>query len=128
MTKTLRHEKLKKNLGNSRSLKEAMVKSDYTESYAEAGQIKQTKGYQEVIAPVLRRYEREEQRILDAMNNKDLNEEQYKTLTDATDKVRKQIQLLSGKATERTEQTFNDEQYRNIIKREAEKLNDKESN
>ena len=35
------------------------------------------------------------------MESKDLTQEQYKTLADAADKIRKQIQLLSGGDTER---------------------------
>ena len=96
---TLRHKKLVKNLGKSRTMKEAMIKSDYTESYAEAGQIQNTKGYQEEVAPILQKYIDEELRLLEAMNKKDLNGEQYRTLTDAVDKIRKQIQLLSGRPT-----------------------------
>lgn len=84
-------------------MKEAMEKSDYSESYANAStRIKGTEGYKEAITPVLDSYIAEEKRLLEAMNKKDLNKEQYRVLTDAVDKIRKQIQLLSGGATERS--------------------------
>lgn len=101
MTQTIRHKRLAKNIGKSRSLKEAMIKSDYSPSYAEKGQgqIKKTEGFQEAVEPVLDRYLREEKRLLDAAEKKDLTQEQYRTVIDSLDKVRKQIQLLSGGST-----------------------------
>lgn len=65
--------------------------------------VTETKSYQEVIKPVLEQYQAEEQRILKAMSAKDISAEKYETLVNASDKVRKQVQLLSGGATERQE-------------------------
>lgn len=62
--------------------------------------VTKTKSYQNVIAPILRRYELELDEILKAMSLKDKNDEQYRTLVEAADKIQKQIQLLSGGATE----------------------------
>lgn len=83
-------------------MKEAMLKADYSESYAESpNQIRETKGFKEESKPILERYQKELQAILDAMELKDKNSEEYKTLVDAADKVQKQIQLLSGGFTEK---------------------------
>jgi len=100
MTQTIRHKRLKKNLGNSRTMKEAMIKSKYSVSYAESpAQVRETKGGKEVITSVLEQYQKEEQRLLDAAGKKDLTKEQYRTIIDSLDKVRKQIQLCGGGAT-----------------------------
>lgn len=56
---------------------------------------------QKSIKPVLERYQKELSDILDAMELKDKNSEEYRTLVDAADKVQKQIQLLSGGLTEK---------------------------
>ena len=56
---------------------------------------------QEALKPVLERYEKELSAILDAMELKDKNSEEYKVLIGAADKVQRQIQLLSGGSTER---------------------------
>lgn len=56
---------------------------------------------QEALRPVLERYQNELEAILDAMELKNKNSEEYKTLVDAADKVQKQIQILSGGVTER---------------------------
>lgn len=52
------------------------------------------------LAPIIKRYQNELDAILTAMELKDKTSEQYKVLVDAADKVQKQIQLLSGGATE----------------------------
>jgi len=62
-------------------------------------QVTRTKSYKKVVEPVLERYLREEQRILKAAEKKNLNKEQYRILIDSLDKIRKQIQLLSGGRT-----------------------------
>ena len=46
---TTRHKKAAKNLGISRTEQEALVKVNYSESYARSGQIKHTKGWQELM-------------------------------------------------------------------------------
>ncbi len=97
---TIRHKRLAKNLRNSKSMKEAMLKADYSPSYANSStQMKETEGFKEAVEPVLDRYLKEEKRLLDAAEKKDLTQEQYRTVIDSLDKVRKQIQLLSGGST-----------------------------
>ena len=51
----------------------------------------------------LARWQEEQDRIFEAMKGKDISEEHYKELVDAADKAQKNIQLLSGEPTERTD-------------------------
>ena len=52
---------------------------------------------------LLERFENELDEIMKAMALKKKDGEDYRTLVDAADKINKQIQLLSGGATERTD-------------------------
>ena len=54
---------------------------------------------QKALKPILERYQKELDAVLAAMELKNKDSEQYKTLVDAADKIQKQIQLLSGGAT-----------------------------
>ena len=101
MTQTLRHKKLGKNLLKYATKKEARIQSGYSKSYASSGQILKTKGYKKTAKPILERYRKELQAILDAMELKDKNTEEYSILVSAADKIQKQIQLLTGGETER---------------------------
>ena len=67
---------------------------------------------QESIKPALQRYQKELTAILDAMELKDKNSEEYRTLIDASDKIQKQIQLLSGGLTERVAVIQFDESFK----------------
>ena len=49
MAVTTRHKKAAKNLGKYRTEQQALVKANYSESYARSGQIKYTKGWQEMM-------------------------------------------------------------------------------
>lgn len=62
--------------------------------------ITETKSYQEVIEPVVKRLEKERDRVIKALSKKDLDKERYHDLVDGLDKITKNIQLLSGKATD----------------------------
>lgn len=46
---TSRHKKAAKNIGKYRTEAEALVKADYSESYAKSGLIKYTAGWQELV-------------------------------------------------------------------------------
>lgn len=50
---TSRHRKAAKNLGKYRTEKEALVKANYSESYAQSGHIKETKGWQDTMRKAL---------------------------------------------------------------------------
>lgn len=69
--------------------------------------VTQTKSYQDEVLPYLERLQKERDRIMAAMTLKDLDEVQYHHLTSATDTLTKNIQLLSGKETERAGVTIN---------------------
>lgn len=62
-------------------------------------QVTNTISYQEEISPVVKRLERERERIVSALEGKNLTKERYQTLIDGLDKITKNVQLLSGKAT-----------------------------
>ena len=81
-----------------------------------------TKSYQEEIKPVLLRYQKELTAILDAMELKNKSSEQYRVLVEAADKVQKQIQLLSGNATERIDNLLTQEQIDGLFARRAKKV------
>lgn len=70
-------------------------------------QITRTKSYQEEIMPVVEMMERERNRIMLALQSKDLDKERHKDLVDSMDKMTKNIQLLSGKETERAGVSIN---------------------
>lgn len=63
--------------------------------------ITETESYQSVVNPVLERMERERNRLLLALSEKDLTNERYRDMMEAVDKLTKNIQLLNGGATER---------------------------
>lgn len=82
-----------------------------------------TESFREEIEPIVKQMERERQAILKALPQK-RNNASYRDLVDAADKLTKNIQLLSGKATEIQDHRVNvdDEKYARIVKREARAL------
>ena len=58
-----------------------------------------TKSYQDEMRPIVEQLEEERQRAI-AMLKKKISKAKYRDLTDGVDKLTKNIQLLSGKATE----------------------------
>lgn len=72
----------------------------FSEGHQKLGGIKLGGKHKKTLA-TLERLQKELDAIQTAIDNKNLKEEDYRTLTDAKDKVIKQIQLLSGGATER---------------------------
>ena len=62
--------------------------------------------------------EKERKRALTALTTKDLDKVNYEKITDVIDKLTKNIQLLSGHATERTDVVeLTDEQAEELLKR-----------
>ncbi len=57
---------------------------------------------QEALNPIVLRWEKERERITQALEGKDLDKEQYRTLVDSLDTITKNIQLLTGGKTENT--------------------------
>lgn len=70
-------------------------------------QVTGTKSYQAEIAPFVEKLQKERDRIVLEMSIKDLDKVQYQHLVSATDTLTKNIQLLSGKETERAGVTVN---------------------
>ena len=59
-----------------------------------------TKSYQGVIQPVIKRWEEIRLKLTRELERKDLTKESMRDITDTLDKIYKNIQLLSGGATE----------------------------
>ncbi len=57
------------------------------------------------MEPIVKQMELERQRVIKAMGVKNLDEEEYKTMVEALDKLTKNVQLLSGKETENVKVT-----------------------
>lgn len=73
----------------------------YSKSVSEAPQnVTETKSYQDIVEPFLEKMVRERDRIIQAMEQKNLSEVQYQHLAEVADKFTKNIQLLGGKPTE----------------------------
>ncbi len=62
--------------------------------------VTKTKSYQKVVKPYTERLKKHQEKILKAMESKDLSVEEYKTLTDSLAKVTHDVQLLTGGSTE----------------------------
>ncbi len=60
-----------------------------------------TKAYKEVVEPIVERMKRERDRQMKALMEKDLDEVDYEKLTRSFDTFTKNIELLSGRDTER---------------------------
>ena len=96
------------------------VKRGMKKKYANSGQIQKTKTYRETIEknkkPILEQLFEERNRAIKALKGK-ISKAKYRDLTDAIDKLTKNIQLLSGGSTERVvvvnfDEAFKDrEQY-----------------
>ena len=84
----------------------------YADNTADTPQnVTETKSYQDEIAPFVQKLIKERDRIVSAMSVKDLDVVQYQHLASATDTLTKNIQLLSGKETERAGVTINVMKY-----------------
>lgn len=86
-------------------------------------QVTETKSYKEAMKPLIDRLEEERNAIIERLK-KTRTKAKYRDLIDGLDKVTKNIQLLSGKPTDRTDLTLTDEQRRKIIRRETERFAD----
>lgn len=117
----IKQKELEKNLLTCKTRKEAMLKSGYGKAYSNTGNILKTKRYQNIIGSIVEQLDQERQRVLTEMINKKLGKEKYKDLVDVIDKLTKNIQLLSGGATEKII-NIDDEQVRRIVLRESDRI------
>ena len=60
-----------------------------------------TQSYQEVVQPIVARWQKEITRIQKELEGRELTDEKYKDLVDSMDKLNKQVQLATGGVTER---------------------------
>lgn len=60
-----------------------------------------TKSYREVIDPFVEKMAKQRERMIDAIATKNLDKEKLRDLSDGIDKLTKNMQLLSGKETDR---------------------------
>lgn len=75
----------------------------YADNTADTPQnVTETKSYQSTIAPFVEKLEKERDRILMEISVKDLDKERHSDLVRSLDTITKNVQLLSGKETERT--------------------------
>lgn len=65
-------------------------------------EVTKSKSYQSTIAPFVEKLEKERDRILLEISVKDLDKEKHSDLVRSLDTITKNVQLLSGKETERT--------------------------
>ena len=96
-TKVLENLRSKK----PKTLGQIALESGYSKAMSTTpSQITRTKAYIEAIKPIVPQIEAERQRVMNAMGKKDLKKEKYSVLLSGADILTKNIQLLSGKATE----------------------------
>ena len=78
-------------------------KVGYSYKSARAQKAVRTDTYKLEIKPFLEKLTDHRERVIKAMDKKNLNKEQYKILSDALAKITHDIQLLSGGKTDREE-------------------------
>lgn len=83
-----------------------IIKKRYSESTSKSPQrVTETKSYQEVLKPIVDQMKLERQRAIDAMKSR-IDKAKYRDLSDAIDKLTKNIELLSGGDTEKSKITI----------------------
>lgn len=102
------------------SKKEIIRNHGYAESIAKIPQkVTDTKSYQSVVSPFIQKLEKERDRLILEAQSRNLTEEDYKTLIEGIDKFTKNIELLSGRATERTEKPLTEDQLNELFNRRS---------
>jgi len=92
-----------------------MRKHGYSQGYSDSpNRIKNRKDYQEEVQPVIDRLMAERDRAIKLMASK-IDKAKYKDLVDATDKMIKNIELLSGRPTNRDDVKIYDENQSKLI-------------
>lgn len=82
-------------------LRHILKKNGYAQNTADSPkQVTETKTYKSIVNPVIEMLEEERLEIIKALK-KTRNKAKYRDLTDGLDKTTKNIQLLTGKETER---------------------------
>lgn len=87
--------------GKKPNVTKLAIKNGYSPTTAGSGLVQKTQTYQETILPFVEQLEKERQRVIKAMMSRELTEVQYDKLSNVMDTLTKNVQLLSGKETER---------------------------
>ena len=127
-TLTTRQQKLIKllleNLGNpkgGKSMYDMMLEAGYEETTAHE-QSGTLAGIREELKPFVQKLMDHREKVIERMQAT-LPKAQYHNLVESLDKLTKNIQLLSGKATDNVRDiTYTDEQRKRIIARESKRL------
>lgn len=74
-------------------------KKGYSPSMARSGKVQKTKSYQAELSPLVQRLEEERDAVVEALKKKRKGAK-YRDLIDGLDKITKNLQLLTGGATQ----------------------------
>ena len=126
MVKTIRQQKVIKktieSLGKSKSLNKGKIVEDsgYSKSSVINPQrVYNTKYVKTELNSFIKQLEEKRQMVIDSLTKGKINKERAKDLTSMMDVLTKNIQLLSGEATERKETSLPDELMDKIAKERA---------
>lgn len=87
---------------NGGIVSKAMIEAGYSENTAKTPQkLTESVEGKRLISSIVDKMERERDRLILYMADKDLSKEKYRDMMEAVDKLTKNIQLLNGGATER---------------------------
>lgn len=86
--------------GKIPNLQKIQRKHGYSKESAKSMKATRTIAYKNETKLVVEAMERERNRIISELSSKDLSKEKYRDLIDGLDKITKNVQLLSGKATD----------------------------
>lgn len=88
--------------GRKVSLRKIIREKGYSASVADSPKkVTETEAYKETITPFIEKMTKERDRIITALESKNLSKEKYRDMIDGLDKLTKNIQLLNGGETER---------------------------
>lgn len=98
--------------GGKINMAEIIRDKGYSEAVAHTPQkVTEQPAYKAIMIPALQRMEKIRDKVLKALDNKDMNLEDSRVLKELLDSTTKNIQLLSGKATENVSSTINIVRY-----------------
>lgn len=93
-----------------------MRKKGYSEAYSKSpNRIKKKKAYQEEIEPVIQKLVDERNKVIESMRVRNIDEVAYDKLASVLDTLTKNIELLSGRPTNREDLQFYDEEQAEAI-------------
>lgn len=110
-------EKILENTRTGGTKGDALKKAGYSEEMAkQPSVVLESEGFKEAAEPFVKQMEKERQRLITSMTSKDLDKVAYSDHAKALDTLTKNIQLLTGGATERTEVKLSAEREAEIRK------------